>query len=79
MSAKEVLIYSLPTWPPCKFAKSFLDENKVPYVDINVAENNAALEEMITRSGQMSVPVIIIDGELMIGFNKGQLKEKLGL
>lgn len=48
-------------------------------MDISVAENNAALEEMIAKSGQVSVPVIIIDGELMIGFNKEQLKEKLGL
>jgi len=59
--------------------KSFLDANNIPYQDLNVAEDKAAREEMIAKSGQMSVPVIDIDGELVIGFDEPQLKQKLGL
>lgn len=63
----------------CKMAKSFLDANKIPYQDLNVAEDKALAKEMITRSGQKSVPVIDVDGELLIGFDEAQLKQKLGL
>jgi len=59
--------------------KSFLDVNNIPYQDLNVAEDKAAREEMIAKSGQMSVPVIDIGGELVIGFDEPQLKQKLGL
>jgi len=59
--------------------KSFLDANNISYQDLNVAEDKAAREEMIAKSGQMSVPVIDIDGELVIGFDEPQLKQKLGL
>jgi glutaredoxin len=60
-------------------AKSFLDANNIPYQDLNVAEDKAAREEMISKSGAMAVPVIEIDGEILVGFNEAQLKEKLGL
>jgi len=59
--------------------KSFLGNNNISYQDLNVAEDKAARDEMIERSGQMSVPVIDIDGELVIGFDEAQLKAKLGL
>jgi len=60
-------------------AKSFLDANNIPYQELNVAEDKAAREEMISKSGAMAVPVIEIDGEILVGFNEAQLKEKLGL
>jgi len=60
-------------------AKSFLDANNIPYQDLDVAEDKAAREEMISKSGTMTVPVIEIDGEILLGFNEAQLKEKLGL
>jgi len=59
--------------------KSLLDANNIPYQDLNVAEDKAAREEMVSKSGAMSVPVIEIDGEILVGFNEAQLKEKLGL
>ena len=59
--------------------KSLLGNNNISYQDLNVAEDKAARDEMIERSGQMSVPVIDIDGELVIGFDEAQLKAKLGL
>jgi len=59
--------------------KSLLDANNIPYQDLNVAEDKAAREEMISKSGALAVPVIEIDGEILLGFNEEQLKEKLGL
>jgi glutaredoxin 3 len=79
MSAKEVKVYSTPTCPYCKMAKKFLEDNGIKYQDLNVAQDKAARGEMINKSGQMGVPVIDIDGELILGFNQAQLKEKLGL
>ena len=60
-------------------AKSFLDANNIPYQDLNVAEDKAAREELVSKSGQMTVPVIDINGELVIGFDQAKLKERLGL
>lgn len=79
MSAKNVKVYSTPTCPFCKMAKKFLGDNSIAYQDLNVAEDKAALEEMINKSGQMGVPVIDIDGEMVLGFDQAKLKQKLGL
>ena len=79
MSAKEVKVYSTPTCPYCKMAKKFLGDNGIAYQDLNVAEDEAAREEMINKSGQMGVPVIDIDGEIVLGFDQTKLKQKLGL
>ncbi|MBL7119952.1 MAG: glutaredoxin family protein [Dehalococcoidia bacterium] len=79
MSPKEVKVYSTPTCPYCKMAKKFLDDNGIGYQDLNVGEDKAAREEMITKSGQMAVPVIDIDGEFIVGFDQTQLKQKLDL
>ena len=76
---KEVKVYSTPTCPWCKRTKKFLEDNGIEYQDFNVAEDKAAREEMINKSRQLGVPTIIIDDELMVGFNEAQLKEKLGL
>ena len=75
----EVRIYSTPTCPYCKMAKKFFDEQKIAYKDFNVAEDRKALDEMLARSKQMSVPVIDIDGEIIIGYNVQRIKQKLGL
>jgi glutaredoxin 3 len=79
MSSKEVKVYSTPTCSWCTKVKAFLKENKIAYQDLNVAEDRAAAEDIVKRSGQMGVPVIDIDGDLVIGFNQPVLKEKLGL
>jgi glutaredoxin-like YruB-family protein len=75
----EVKVYSTPTCPFCKKVKKFLDENSVEYTNYNVADNQDKAQEMIDKSGQMGVPVIDVDGELVIGFNKDKLKELLDI
>ena len=79
MNAKEVKVYSTPTCPYCRMTRKFLEENSVAYTDFNVADDKTARDEMISRSGQMGVPVIMIDGEAVIGFDQASLKEKLRL
>jgi glutaredoxin-like YruB-family protein len=75
----KVKIYSTPTCPYCKMAKQFLTENKVEFVDVDVASNQNAAQEMISKSGQMGVPVLDIDGQVVVGFDKGRIKQLLGL
>jgi glutaredoxin-like YruB-family protein len=80
MDAKKVVkVYSTTTCPWCAKVKSFLDQNGVRYQDLDVAKDKQARDEMIKKSGQMGVPVIEIDGDIVIGFNQQQLKEKLGI
>ena len=74
-----VTIYTTPTCVYCKMAKEFFKKNNVEYQEKNVAEDDKAREEMVNKSGQLGVPVIDIDGKLMVGFNEGELKKALGL
>ncbi len=74
-----VKIYTTPTCPHCSMAKTFLRENGVEFVEINVAGDRAAAMEMIQRSGQMSVPVLDINGEIIVGFDRDAIKKALKL
>lgn len=79
----KVKIYSTPTCPYCHLAKEFFDEHKVEYTDINVAKDRKAAEEMVEKTDQMSVPVIIVekDGKenIVIGFDKDKLSKLLDI
>jgi glutaredoxin-like YruB-family protein len=75
----KVKVYSTPTCMFCKQAKAFLKENKVEYEDIDVSADQRAAEEMIEKTGQMGVPVIEVDNEVVIGFDKAKLEKLLGL
>ena len=57
----------------------FLEQHSIAYQDIDVAADRAAREEMVRKTSQMAVPVIEIDGDFIVGFDEGRLKEKLGL
>ncbi len=70
-----VTIYTTPTCVYCKMTKEFFKEHNVPYMEKDVAGDAAAREEMVQKSGQMGVPVIDIDGELVVGFDKERLLE----
>jgi len=79
MNTKEVKVYSTPTCPWCKRTKKLLEDNGIAYQDFNVGADRVAREEMVHKTGQMGVPVIEIDGDIVVGFDEGWLKEKLGL
>jgi len=57
----------------------FLEQHNIAYQEVDVATDRAAREEMVRKTGQMAVPVIEINGDFIVGFNEGKLKEKLGL
>ena len=73
----KVKIYSTPSCPWCKMTKEFFKEHNVEYEDIDVSGNPEAAKEMTEKSGQMGVPVIDIDGEIIIGFNKVVIEDIL--
>lgn len=75
----QVTIYSTPTCHFCHAAKEFLNENKVSYTEHDVASDLEKRSEMIEKSGQMGVPVIVIGDEIIVGFDEDALKQKLGL
>ncbi|MBU5592756.1 glutathione S-transferase N-terminal domain-containing protein [Clostridium sp. MSJ-4] len=65
-----VKIYTTPNCPYCKKARAYFDTKNIEYKDINVLEDKESRKVMIETSGQQSVPVIDIDGEIILGFNK---------
>ena len=77
--AKSVIVYSTSTCPFCIRAKQYLKDNNVQFEDIDVSENHEKAQEMIKKSGQMGVPVLEIDGAIIVGFDKDKIKETLGL
>ncbi len=68
-----IIIYSTTTCGYCKAAKSYLDSKNIPYKSVDVGTDEQAAQEMINKSGQMGVPVIDVDGKIIIGFNQSAL------
>ena len=77
--AKTVKVYSTPTCPYCIRTKQFLKENNIEFEDIDVSANQQTAQEMVDKSGQMGVPVLDIDGEIITGFDQNKIKALLGL
>lgn len=77
--AKSVKVYSTPTCPWCIRAKQFLKDNNIAFEDFDVGADQAKADEMVQLSGQMGVPVINIEGEIIVGFDKDRIKQSLGL
>ncbi len=74
-----ITVYSTPACHNCALAKEFLKNQGFQYSEKNVAADPVALEWMLTQSGQMGVPVIEIDNEMIVGFDRNEMKKKLGL
>lgn len=72
-----VIVYSTPTCPWCHKAKEYLTEKGIAFEDVNVAADQQRAEEMVKKSGQMGVPVIDINGEIIIGFDQGAIEAAL--
>jgi len=75
----KVIIYSTPVCVYCKMAKEFFAKNNVAYSEFNVASDLKAREEMVGKSHQLGVPVIDIDGTIIVGFDQKRLEGALGL
>jgi len=77
--AKNVKVYSTSTCPWCTRAKQFLKENNINFQDIDVSADQQAANEMMQKTGQMGVPVLDIDGQIIVGFDKERIKLTLGI
>ncbi len=76
-TSPQVTIYTTPTCVYCRAAKQFFKENNVGYTEKDVAQDMQAQDEMLRKTGQLAVPVIDIDGESVVGFDKERLSELL--
>ena len=74
---KKILLYRTENCPWCHKTADFFDKHKVKYTSIDVGEHPAKGEEMVEKSGQRGVPVIDIDGEIIIGYDEPALKKAL--
>jgi len=76
---KKIKVYTTSTCPYCKRLESFLTSNNVLFEEFEVGQDKNAREEMIKKSGQMGVPVIDIEGKIIVGFDKEALSIELGI
>lgn len=76
--AQEVTVYSTPTCPYCNMAKKYFEEKKVNFHDFDVSMDAGARRAMVEKSGQMGVPVIDIDGTVIVGFDRPKIEAALG-
>lgn len=75
----DITVYSTPTCPYCATLKEFLKKNEIEFEDVDVAADRSWAKEMIRKSGQTGVPVIDIDGEVVVGFNKKKISGLLNI
>ena len=78
VDTKNITVYSTPTCPYCRQVKDFLKEKGVGFTEHNVASDVDARNLMVQKSGQLGVPVIDVDGAVLVGFNRNRLEELLG-
>ena len=72
-----VIVYSTQTCPWCHKAKDFLKEKGIAFKDVDVGADREAAHEMMEKSGQMGVPVLDIDGKIIVGFDREELEKAL--
>ena len=76
---KKITIYSTPTCHFCHMAKDFLTSKGIPFEDFNVATDLEKRKEMMDKSGQMGVPVILIEDQLIVGFDREKIVQLLDI
>lgn len=74
-----VIVFSTPTCPHCRHAKQYLRQKNVQFRDVDVSQDMQAARDMVRRSGQQGVPVIDIDGKIIVGFNRAKIDQLLGI
>jgi len=76
---KNVKVYGTSTCAFCVKVKQFLKDNNVEFEDIDVSQNAERVQEMVEKTGQMGVPVVDIEGEIIVGFDKERILKALEL
>ncbi|OQY32680.1 MAG: NrdH-redoxin [Spirochaetaceae bacterium 4572_59] len=72
-----VTMYSTPSCGYCNLAKDYFRKNQIPFTEYNVAVDAKRADEMVKKSGQMGVPVIDVNGKVIVGFNQGAIESAL--
>ena len=72
-----IKVYSTVTCPYCVTLKKFLKEHNIEFEDIDVSQDEKARDEVIKKSGQMGVPIVEIDREIVVGFDREKIKQLL--
>jgi glutaredoxin 3 len=70
-----VTVYTTPTCPYCKMVKDFLSQKGISFEERDVARNPSYAQELVNSTGQMGVPVTVIDGQVVVGFDRGRLEQ----
>jgi len=76
---KKVRVFISEMCPYCITLKNFLKEHNIPFEEIDVTENQQIQKEIIEKSGQMGLPVLEIDGEIVVGFDKEKITKLLNI
>ena len=76
---KKVEIYTTPSCPYCHLAKEYFESKGISYEEYDVSKDIARREEMVKQTGMMAVPVVRIDGNVIVRFNKTKINELLEL
>ena len=75
----KIIIYSTPSCVYCQMAKDFLTDKNIPFTEYDLTKEVAMRDEVIKKTGQMAVPVIEVDDEVMVGFDETRLSQMLGI
>jgi len=73
----EIQIYTTPTCPWCQKLKDWLKKKKVAFIEHDITESDKARDDALEKSSQLGVPVIDIDGKIIVGFKEGELEKAL--
>lgn len=72
-----ITLYTTPSCTYCRKAKDYFRQNRVPFTEYDVARDQRRAEEMVRKSGQMGVPVIDVNGRIIVGFNQPEIERAL--
>ena len=73
----KVVVFSTSSCSWCRRAKRYFRENRVPFKEVNVEKDPAAVRDLVRKTGQTGVPVIKIGGAWIVGFDKGRIEKEL--
>ncbi|MDL2229760.1 glutathione S-transferase N-terminal domain-containing protein [Treponema sp. OttesenSCG-928-L16] len=72
-----VTVYSTNSCPYCTMVKDYLRGRGISFTEHDVGNSQEKAQEMVRKSGQMGVPVVDINGRVIVGFDKGEIDKAL--
>ncbi|HEY4506730.1 MAG TPA: Uxx-star family glutaredoxin-like (seleno)protein [Candidatus Paceibacterota bacterium] len=75
----KIEIYSTPWCSYCNMAKEYFKKNNFEYTEYDVSTDKVKQQEMLNKTHQMGVPVIVINDKVVVGFDRGKIRELLGI